>query len=124
MMPAPRPPRPRREPSKPRRPAKSSRPPEPEAPKQWGSLARKGVGRMRDDRPFKAAEAFRDAAPAERRVEEWVRTDVRDEAEHAVTRAKKTPRRERSRAPAPDVAAELDKAVGARTAVQLGKRLA
>src|SRR5438552_2638650 len=35
------------------------KPKEPEAPKQWGSLARKGVGRMRDDRPFKAAEAFR-----------------------------------------------------------------
>ena len=124
MMPAPRPPRPRREPSKPRKPATSSRPPEPDAPKQWGSLARKGVGRMRDDRPFKAAEAFRDAAPADRRVDEWVRTDVRDEAEHAVTRASKPARRERLRSPAPDVAAELDKAVGPRSAPQLGKRLA
>jgi tetratricopeptide (TPR) repeat protein len=51
---------------------------------------------MRDDRPFKAADAFRDAAPPERRpAEEWVRTDVRDEAKDAVTRGasrRRTPR--------------------------------
>jgi tetratricopeptide (TPR) repeat protein len=83
---------------------------------------------MRDDRPFKAAEAFREAGPAERRSDEWVRTDLRDEAEHAVNRgaakAKPKPARDRSPRPAPDVAAELDKAVGPKTAPRLGARLA
>src|SRR5436190_14834148 len=88
-----------------------------QAPKQWGSLARKGAGRLRDDRPSKAADAFAAAAPPERRVDTWERTDIRDEAEHAVARGnakqkpKQKPTRERVRKPAPDVAAELHKAV-------------
>src|SRR4051812_16481731 len=105
-MPPRQPPRGRgKPPPKKRVPRERDKPQEPEAPKQWGSLARKGVGRMRDDRPYKAAEAFSDAAPPDRRVEQWVRTDVRDEAEHAVKRASN--RSERTRKPAPDVANEL-----------------
>src|SRR5689334_21215820 len=107
-MPPRQPPRGRREPPKQR-----DKPREPEAPKQWGSLARKGVGRMRDDRPYKAADAFEAAAPPERRMDEWVRTDVRDEAKHAVSRAAT---RDRTPKPGPEVARELDKAVGPKTA--------
>ena len=75
-------------PRNPRKPAPKPTPrrAEPEAPKQWGSLARKGVGRLRDDRPSKAADTFREAGPPERRLEDWVRTDLRDEAESAVSR--------------------------------------
>lgn len=66
-------------------------------PKQWGSLGRKGAGRLtaeefdardsvgargRDERP----------APASRASDPWVRVDdVRDEAASAVSRAKRTP---------------------------------
>src|SRR3982750_622391 len=57
-------------------PKKPAKPKEREAPKSWGSLARKGVGRMRDDREFKAADAFREAGPPDRSAGEWVRTDV------------------------------------------------
>jgi tetratricopeptide (TPR) repeat protein len=103
-------------------PRERDKPQEPEAPKQWGSLARKGVGRMRDDRPYKAAEAFNEAAPPERRTEQWVRTDVRDEAEHAVSRA--STRNDRARKPRPEVAEELTKHAGPRTAPKLGQRLA
>ena len=129
-MPPRQPPRGRGKPKPPprKRRDEAQKPTEPEAPKQWGSLARKGVGRMRDDRPFKAAEAFREAGPPERRSEEWVRTDLRDEAEHAVSRgaAKRKPAsgRDRTPKPAPDVADELDKAAGPRTAPRLGQRLA
>ena len=129
-MPPRQPPRGRGKPKPPPRTrrAEPEKPKEREAPKQWGSLARKGVGRMRDDRPFKAAEAFREAAPRDRGGEEWVRTDLRDEAEHAVNRGaakpKLRPARDRSPRPAPDVAAELDKAVGPKTAPRLGARLA
>jgi tetratricopeptide (TPR) repeat protein len=79
---------------------------------------------MRDDRPYKAAAAFEAAAPSDRRAEQWVRTDVRDEAEGAVARGAKRPARERTRRPAPDVAAELGKAVGPLSAPKLGQRLA
>lgn len=79
---------------------------------------------MRDDRPYKAADAFEAAAPPERKVERWVRTDVREEAEGAVARGTKRPPRERNRRPVPEVAAELDKAVGAKSAPKLGQRLA
>ncbi len=102
----------------------AAKPEEREAPKQWGSLARKGVGRMRDDRPYKAADEFGAAAPAERKVEKWVRTDVRDEAEGAVARGSSRPTRDRTKRPAPEVAAELDKAVGPKSAPKLGQRLA
>src|SRR3954451_23758269 len=91
-MPPRQPPRGRGKPKPPPRTrrAEPEKPKEREAPKQWGSLARKGVGRMRDDRPYKAANAFEAAAPPERRQQdEWVRTDVRDEAEGAVARASK-----------------------------------
>jgi tetratricopeptide (TPR) repeat protein len=99
---------------------------EPQPPKHWGSVARKGAGRLKDDRPSKAAEAFREAAPPERHVDTWERTDIREEAEDAVSRgsAASKPRRERVRKPTPDVAAELDKAVGPKTAPRLGQRLA
>ncbi|MEY2432033.1 MAG: hypothetical protein QOC92_1758 [Acidimicrobiaceae bacterium] len=79
---------------------------------------------MRDDRPYEAAEAFREAGPPERRTEEWVRTDVRDEAKGAVKRGTTAPPRDRTKRPAPEVAAELDRAVGPRTAPKLGQRLA
>jgi tetratricopeptide (TPR) repeat protein len=79
---------------------------------------------MRDDRPYKAADAFEAAAPPERRTEQWVRTDVRDEAEGAVARSSSRPARDRSKRPAPEVAAELDKAVGPKSAPKLGQRLA
>jgi tetratricopeptide (TPR) repeat protein len=82
---------------------------------------------MRDDRPYKAADAFEAAAPPERRTEQWVRTDLRDEAEQAVARGSRPPsadRRDRTPRPAPEVAAELDKAVGAKSAPKLGQRLA
>lgn len=108
------------------------KPNELEPPKQWGSLARKGAGRLRDDRPYKAAEAFEAAAPRERPLEQWVRTDLRDEAEHAVRRgtrrpaplAAPAPSRERVRKPPPGVSADLEKAVGPKTAPRLGERLA
>src|SRR3954469_10010159 len=92
-----------------------AKPEEREAPKQWGSLARKGVGRMRDDRPYKAADEFEAAAPPERKVDKWVRTDVRDEAQDAVARGSSRPARDRTKRPVPEVAAELDKAVGAKS---------
>lgn len=101
-----------------------AKPEEREAPKQWGSLARKGVGRMRDDRPYKAADEFEAAAPPERKIEKWVRTDVREEAEGAVARGSSRPTRDRTKRPAPEVAAELDKAVGPKSAPKLGQRLA
>jgi tetratricopeptide (TPR) repeat protein len=80
---------------------------------------------MRDDTPYKAADAFEAAAPPERRTEKWVRTDVRDEAESAVARgSSRRPPRDRTKRPAPEVAAELDKAVGPTSAPKLGQRLA
>jgi len=126
-MPPRQPPRGRKPP--PRKPAPAKRrPPEPEAPKQWGSLARKGVGRLKDGGPDTASDAFRKAGPPERYAEDWIRTDLRDEAEHAVSRGgtkpKPKPARDRTPKPAPDVAAELDHAVGAKTAPKLGQRLA
>jgi len=122
-MPPRQPSRGRRKPP-PRKP--TEHPKEPEAPKQWGSLARKGVGRLRDAGPGKAAEAFREAAPPERRSEEWIRTDLRDEAKQAVSRGtrKLAAPRDRTKRPAPEVAAELDKAVGPTSAPKLGQRLA
>lgn len=129
-MPPRQPPRGRGKPRpKKRVPRERDRPEELEAPKQWGSLARKGAGRLRDDRPFKAAEAFEAATPPDRRrTEDWVRSDVRDEAEKAVDRgstsATPRPRKARVRKPPPDVADELEKAVGPRTAPRLGQRLA
>jgi tetratricopeptide (TPR) repeat protein len=126
-MPPRQPPR-GRTPAAPRKPLPKKRVPakpvEKEAPKEWGSLARKGVGRMRDDRPYKAADAFEAAAPPERRTDKWVRTDVRDEAEGAVSRGSARPPRDRTKRPAPDVAAELNKAVGPSSAPKLGQRLA
>lgn len=79
---------------------------------------------MRDDRHYKAADAFEAAAPPERRAQQWVRTDVRDEAEGAVARGASRPQRDRTKRPAPEVAAELDKAVGPKSAPKLGQRLA
>jgi len=78
---------------------------------------------MRDDRPYKAADAFEAAAPPERKVEQWVRTDVREEAEGAVARGTSRSLRDRKKL-VPEVAAELDKAVGPRSAPKLGLRLA
>jgi len=104
------------------------KPKEPQAPKQWGSLARKGVGRLKDGGPDNASTAFREAAPPDRHTDEWIRTDLRDEAEHAVSRGatkrKPKPGRDRTPKPRPDVSAELDRAVGAKTAPKLGQRLA
>src|SRR6476469_1041136 len=98
-----------------------------QAPNKWGSLARKGAGRLRDDRPSKAADALAAAGPPERHVDTWQRTDIRDEAEHALARggskAKAKPARERVPNPSPDVAAELHKAVGPKTAPRLRQRL-
>src|SRR3954463_11235553 len=63
---------------------RESRPPRDErsddraGPKTWGSVARRGAGRLNDDRPPGPSEAFREAAglPAdERRPEIWVRVD-------------------------------------------------
>ena len=109
-------------------PPRTPKPKEPQAPKQWGSLARKGVGRLKDGGPESASQTFREAAPPERHADEWIRTDLRDEAEHAVSRGARKPNpkpaRDRSPKPGPDVAAELDKAVGAKTAPKLGQRLA
>lgn len=128
-MPPRQPPRGRGKPP-PRTSRTPRKPKEPEAPKQWGSLARKGVGRLKDGGPDNASVAFREAAPPERRTDEWIRTDLRDEAEHAVSRGarkpgpKPKPARDRTPRPAPDVAAELDHAVGAKTAPKLGQRLA
>src|SRR3954451_11388661 len=109
-MPPRQPPRGRGKPKPPPRTrrAEPEKPKEREAPKEWGSLARKGVGRMRDDRPYKAADAFEAAAPPERRAQQWVRTDVRDEGEGAVPRGSSRPPRDRTKKPAPEVAAELD----------------
>src|SRR5438045_275638 len=121
-MPPRQPPRGRGKP--PPRKRRDEKPREPGAPKQWGSLARKGVGRMRDDRPFKAAEAFEAAAPPERHTEQWVRTDMRDEAEGAVKRGSSRPARDRTPLPAPDVAAEINRAVGEKSAAKVSQRLA
>jgi len=126
---------PPRQPPRGRKPPPRKRRDEPkrlEAPKQWGSLARKGVGRLKDGGPEGASEAFREAAPPERTTDEWIRTDLRDEATHAVSRGSRTtkpttkpkPARDRTPKPAPNVAAELDTAVGAKTAPKLGQRLA
>lgn len=128
-MPPRQPPRGRGRPTPPRaRRDDDRKPKEPEAPRSWGSLARKGVGRLRDGGPDTAAQAFRAAGPPERRIDDWVRTDVRDEAEQAVARGgakpKPKPARDRTPKPKPDIAAELDKAVGPKTAPKLGQRLA
>jgi len=125
-MPPRQPPRGRGKPS-PRKPP-PRKPKEPQAPKQWGSLARKGVGRLKDGGPDTASTAFREAAPPERHNDEWIRTDLRDEAEQAVNRGARKgtskPARDRTPKPRPDVSAELDRAVGAKTAPKLGQRLA
>src|SRR5689334_12870291 len=127
-MPPRQPPRGRGKPPPRKRRDNDRKPKEPQAPKQWGSLARKGVGRLKDGGPGKASETFRETAPPARHNDEWIRTDLRDEAEHAVSRGgtKRTPKsaRDRTPKPAPDVAAELDRAVGAKTAPRLGQRLA
>jgi len=127
-MPPRQPPRGRKPPPRKRKPAPAKRQAEPQAPKQWGSLARKGVGRLKDGGPATASDTFREAAPPERRNDEWIRTDLRGEAEHAVSRgaSKARPKaaRDRTPKPPPDVAAELDHAVGAKTAPKLGQRLA
>jgi len=124
---------PPRQPPRGRGKAPSRKPPprkpkEPQAPKQWGSLARKGVGRLKDGGPDTASTAFREAGPPERHTDEWIRTDLRDEAEQAVNRGARKgtskPTRDRTPKPRPDVSAELDRAVGAKTAPKLGQRLA
>src|SRR5262249_14386938 len=64
-------------------------------PKKWGSVARRGAGRLNDDRPSGASAAFREAAgleDRERQTETWVRVDddIRAEASGAIARGKTT----------------------------------
>jgi tetratricopeptide (TPR) repeat protein len=91
-------------------------------------VARRGAGRLTDDRPSSASDAFRDAAGLEDRKpdsEKWVRVDdgIREEATDAIARGKKSsqrrPLRER---PAPS-AAEFDEIAGASHVPKLGERL-
>src|SRR5262245_43842063 len=83
-------------------------------PKRWGSVARRGAGRLQDDRPAGASEAFRDAAglhDGERDTETWVRVDddLRSEAAGAIERGRRSPRRPPSRETRTPGAAEFEK---------------
>src|SRR3954452_16627461 len=109
-----------------------------EAPKTWGSVARKGTGRLRDSGRSKASEAWREAADdagRPRGSEPWVRVDdVRGEAVAAVGRSQTLGRTgpprdaaepvRRQRKTTPDVADELARVAGAGQAPKLGQRLA
>src|SRR4029077_6115108 len=80
-------------------PGRKGRPEDDQAgPKHWGSVARRGAGRLNDDRPPGAAAAFREAAGLQDRgheTETWVRVDddVRVEAAGAIARGRRTPNR-------------------------------
>lgn len=107
----------------------------PVPPKSWGGVARRGAGRLRDARASKASAAWREATerPEGREQDQWVRVDeVREEATGAVVRGRQAgeaapslPRRStRQRRPAPEVAAELERAAGLARAPKVGARLA
>jgi tetratricopeptide (TPR) repeat protein len=100
-------------------------------------VARRGAGRLRDDvGPGRASQAWREAVEAERPAppawepEQWIDTGaVRDEAEQAVARGERAPRRradpvqdEAAAAPA-DRDDEIHQAVGPRRAPRLRERL-
>ena len=97
-------------------------------PKRWGSVARRGAGRLQDDRPSSASATFRDAAglhDRERETETWIRVDdgLRAEATGAIQRGKKPVRRRPPpERPVPD-AAELDEIAGPSHVPKLGDRL-
>jgi tetratricopeptide (TPR) repeat protein len=143
-MPSPREPRGRRKGGPPpkkrasggRARPRSSQPPRDDraGPKHWGGVARKGAGRLKDDRPSQASDAFREAAglpeddhDRQPRTDTWIRVDddIRAEAAGAIARGKKTakttPRRQRE-APTPS-AAELEEIAGTSHIPKLGERL-
>jgi tetratricopeptide (TPR) repeat protein len=101
-------------------------------PKKWGSVARRGAGRLNDDRPSGASDAFREAAGLEDRkheTETWVRVDddIRAEATGAIARGK-TQRTQRKKAPPRSPrpvpsADELDELAGPSHIPNLGERL-
>src|SRR5262245_57857491 len=137
-MPSPRPPRGRSgKPSASKRPRKgtASKRDRPErqrddraGPKRWGGVARRGAGRLQDDRPASASEAFRDAAglhDGERGTETWVRVDddLRARAAGAIERGRKSPRRRASPAERTPTTAELEEIAGPSQVPKLGERL-
>jgi hypothetical protein len=97
-------------------------------PKRWGSVARRGAGRLNDDRPAGASEAFREAAGLhdhEPDTETWVRVDddMRAEAASAIARGRKPPRRSPPRERPVPSAAELEELAGPSHIPKLGERL-
>ena len=90
----------------------------------WGGVARKGAGRLRDEGPGGASQAFRDAAPAEAWTPDvWVDEGVvHDEAQRAVGRGRSSRRAEPDddrTAPDPSLA----RAVGAQRLDRVEQRL-
>jgi hypothetical protein len=97
-------------------------------PKRWGSVARRGAGRLQDDRPAGASAAFRDAAglhDGERDVATWVRVDedLRAEAASAIERGQGSPRRRPPREGRTPSTAEFDETAGPSHVPNLGERL-
>jgi tetratricopeptide (TPR) repeat protein len=97
-------------------------------PKRWGSVARRGAGRLQDDRPASASAAFRDAArlrDGERDIETWVRVDddLRAEAAGAIERGKRSPRRRPPREGRTPGTAEPEEIAGPSHVPNLGERL-
>lgn len=101
-------------------------------PRTWGSVARRGAGRLNDDRPSGASAAFREAAGLEdrdRETETWVRVDedIRAEATGAIARGKTTTKKAAQRSPRPPrpipSADELEELAGPSRVPKLGERL-
>jgi len=92
-------------------------------------VARRGAGRLHDDRPSGASAAFREVAglsEQERHADHWVRVDedIRAEATGAIARGKKAaPRRQPDREQPTPTASELDAIAGPSHIPKLGERL-
>jgi tetratricopeptide (TPR) repeat protein len=106
-------------------------PPSEEGPKEWGSLARRGAGRVKDGGPAQASEAWREAVedalgapPTQQQQDEWIRVDEPEDVRRAASGAVKRGSRKR---PEPSVEVDADEvasaAQGASHIPRLGARL-
>jgi tetratricopeptide (TPR) repeat protein len=91
-------------------------------------VARRGAGRLQDDRPASASAAFRDAAglhEGDRGTETWVRVDddLRAEAASAIERGQQSPRRRGAQEERTRSTAELDELAGPSHVPKLGERI-
>ena len=100
-------------------------------PKDWGRLARRGAGRLKDGGPSPASDAWREAVedalgapPTQQQQDEWIRIDEPEELRRAASGAVKRGSRRR---PAPSAELDPDEVArateGASHVPKLGARL-